>query len=76
MKVAEIDLQLCWHCQFDSEVPSPKDMPRLKAEKVVVLKKAVKHYRRGETVPGESTNKAPSSIGRVEDDGDSEAELY
>ena len=58
MKVAKIDLQFCWHCQIDSEVPSSKDMPRLKAEKVVVLKKAVKRYWHGETVLGESTSKA------------------
>ena len=76
MKVAKIDLQFCWHCQIDSEVPSSKDMPRLKAEKVVVLKKAVKRYWHGETVLGESTSKADSSIGHVEEDRYSEAELY
>jgi len=76
MKVAEINLQLRWHRQFDSQVPPSKDMPKLKAEKVLVLKSAVERYLRGEAVPGESANKAEASIGRVGDNGDSEEELY
>ncbi len=77
MKVAEIDLQLRWHRQFDSQVPPwAKDMPKLKAEKVLVLKSTVEHYLRGEAVPGESAKKAEASIGRVGDNsGDSEEEL-
>jgi len=76
MKVAEIDLQLRWHRQFDSQVPPSKDMPKLKAEKVLVLKSAVERYLRGEAVPGESAKKAEASIGRVGDNGgDSEEEL-
>lgn len=75
MKVAEIDLQLRWHRQFDSDVPSAKDMPRLKTEKVLVLKMAVERYLRGEAVPGESSSQAKSSKGRVGDE-EEEEELY
>ncbi len=51
-------------------------MPKLKAEKVLVLKSAVERYLRGEAVPGESAKKAEASIGRVGDNGgDSEEEL-
>jgi len=34
MKVSNIDLQLCWHCQFDEKVPREKEMPKKKEEKL------------------------------------------
>ncbi|KAH7886413.1 hypothetical protein F5I97DRAFT_1867629 [Phlebopus sp. FC_14] len=51
MKVTEIDLQLRWHRGFDPLVPRPKDLPKNKAEKVVVLLAAVGRYRDGDARP-------------------------
>lgn len=48
MHVAEIDLQIHWHCQFDSKVPAAKDMPKVKDGKVRVLMDAVACFQQGE----------------------------
>ncbi|KAH7886418.1 hypothetical protein F5I97DRAFT_1880326 [Phlebopus sp. FC_14] len=47
----DIVVQLRWHRGFDPLVPRPKDLPKNKAEKVVVLLAAVGRYRDGDARP-------------------------
>ena len=64
MRVAEIDLQLRWHRQFDSQIPLTKDIPKTKAEKLEVLKAAVGRYLQGEMAQREPSSAASLKAGR------------
>jgi hypothetical protein len=70
MRVAEINLQLRWHRQFDSEIPLTKDIPKTKAEKLEVLKAAVGRYLRGETAQPEPSSATRLNAGRREEEED------
>ena len=70
MRVAEINLQLRWHRQFDSQIPKTKDIPKTKAEKLEVLKAAVGRHLRGETEQREPSSATSLNAGRREDEDD------
>ncbi|KIJ17294.1 hypothetical protein PAXINDRAFT_154624 [Paxillus involutus ATCC 200175] len=51
MKVAEIDLQICWHRAFNPLVPHAKEMPTKKVGKLLTLQQAVERYIDGSATP-------------------------
>lgn len=50
-RMSDLDLQICWHRQFDPAVPLAKNLPTRKEEKIPILWAAVQCYQKREAQP-------------------------